>query len=181
MKHWLTPLVSGIIVTMTSSSTFPAWGESKEDDLVLVYPPRQHETAAEQIFLIGSAPGPVFVNGNPIEQSADGHFAPSFPLKMGKNRFRLRYKDQEISVAVTRVSPVPQPPPEGGFAPDSLTPASPWTRLPEESICLDAIGSPQAEVSVKLNDRVIPLTEQSQNALPPNYAVLTGENQPLLS
>lgn len=178
MKYSLTPLVSGVIVAMTSSLSFPAWGESKED-LVLVYPPQQHETTAEQIFLIGSAPGPVFVNGNPIEQSTDGHFAPSFPLKMGKNQFQVRYQDQEISVEVTRVSPVPQPPPEGGFAPNSLTPASPLARLPGESICLDAIGSPQGTVSVRLNDRVIPLTEQPRHALPPNYAVLTGKNQPL--
>lgn len=178
MKHWLTPALSAVIVAMSSSVNFPAFGET-ENDLVLVYPPQEHETTAKQIFLIGSAPGPVFVNGKRIEQSADGHFAPSFSLKKGKNQFTLRHDSQEISVAVTRVSPVPQLPPQGGFAPDSLTPSSPIARLPGESICLEAIGSPQGKVSVTLNDRVIPLTEQSQSPLPPNYAVLTGENQPL--
>jgi len=178
MKYWLSPVISSIVVTLTSSFGLPAVG-TPEQDFVLVYPPQQHETTAEQIFLIGTAPGPVFVNGKRIEQSPDGHFAPSFPLNMGNNQFKLRYNNQTRLVEVTRISPVPQPPPEGGFAPDSLTPSSPIARLPGELICLEAIGSPQGEVSVALNDRVIPLTKQSQHPLPPNYAVLTGDNDPL--
>jgi N-acetylmuramoyl-L-alanine amidase len=180
MKHWFPPLLSTLIVTLTSSFSFPAFGETKQG-LTLVYPPLTHQTTADRIFLIGTAPvtETVYVNGNPIEQSAAGHFAPSFPLQRGDNQFTLRYNNQEIRVEVTRVSAVPEPPPEGGFASNSLTPSQPIARLPEELICLEAVGSPQAEVFVTLNNQVIPLAKQSRHPLPPNYAVLTGNNQPL--
>lgn len=176
MKYWFTPFLSGLMLTHALS--FSAFGET-EQSLILVYPPSQHETTADQIFLIGTAPGAVSVNGKPIQQSASGHFAPSFPLKMGENQFILHYNNQEIQVQVTRISPVPIPPPEGGFASNSLIPSQPQSRLPEELICLEALGSPQGEVSVTLNNQVISLAEQSRHPLPPNYAVLTGDNHPL--
>jgi N-acetylmuramoyl-L-alanine amidase len=53
------------------------------------------------------------------------------------------------------------------------------TRQVGELICLEAIGSPQAEVTATLDEQVIPLLPQARQALPPNYAVLTGENAPL--
>ncbi len=184
MKHWLIPLLSVLILlstliaTITGSSTTPAVSETR-DELFLAYPPQQHETTAEQIFFIGTAPGSVEINGNPIEQSDAGHFAPSFPLDMGENQFNLTHQDQEISVTVTRVSPVPKPPPEGGFVKDSIQPSQPLERLPGELICLEAIGSPQAEVSATLDNREITLAPQSKQALPSNYAALTGNNEPI--
>ncbi len=176
MKNWLTPFFSGLMLTTYISS--PTLGETKQD-LTLVYPPQEHQTTAEQIFLIGTAPGTVYVNGTPIQQSAAGHFAPSFPLRMGGNQFTVRYNDQEVTVEVTRVAPVPTPPQNGGFAPNSLFPSQPITRQAGEAICLEAIGSPQAEVTATLGEQVIPLAPQSKHALPPNYAVLTGKNAPL--
>jgi len=163
---------------VTSYATFPALGETKQE-LTVVYPPQTHQTTADQIFLIGTAPGRVYVNGTPIEQSSAGHFAPSFPLNIGDNQFTLRYQDQEVSIQVTRVPPVPPPPATGGFVSESLVPSQPMTRQVGELICLEAIGSPQVEVRATLNEQVIPLLPQARHALPPNYAVLTGENAPL--
>ena len=184
MKHWFNFLLFSLILLatvtliLTHSGTSPALGED-QDELYLAYPPSEHETSAEQIFLIGTAPGAVSVNGSPIEQNDAGHFAPSFPLEMGENEFTLHHDDQEISVEVTRVSAIPEPPEGGGFVSDSVTPSQPIARLPEELICLEAIGSPQGKVQVTLNDRAISLKPQPKNLLPPNYGVLTGNNEPL--
>ena len=66
--------------------------------LFLVYPPPEHETTAEKIFLIGTASptGKVTVNDKTIERSDAGHFAPSFPLDMGENVFTIRHGDKEL-------------------------------------------------------------------------------------
>ncbi|NET65843.1 MAG: N-acetylmuramoyl-L-alanine amidase [Moorea sp. SIO1G6] len=154
---------------------------SAEQPLFLAYPPREHKTTAEQIFLIGTAAptSQVLVNGKPIPRSQSGNFAPSFPLQLGENRFTLRYLNQEIQVTVTRLSTEPELPAGLGFAKDSLTPAADIARLPGEQICFGAIASPRARVSVTLGNQQISLLPQSQDAqLPSNFAVLTGQNQP---
>ena len=180
MKYWLTPLLGASFVGLAIPLSSPSIAQTN-DELVLVYPPRQHETTAEQIFLIGTSSDTVYVNGNPIEQTQAGHFAPSFPLEMGKNQFTLRDGNQTIAVEVTRVSPLPEPPPEGGLAPETLTPSQPIARSRNESICLSAVGTGNAEVYATLNNQVIPLSPQTKPSLPPNYAVLTGNNEPLPS
>lgn len=69
--------------------------------LMVVYPPAEHQTTANQIFLIGTAPkGEVLVNGKPINRSPAGHFAPSFPLKVGDNLFTLRYQNQQVVIKI---------------------------------------------------------------------------------
>ncbi|MBW4522558.1 MAG: N-acetylmuramoyl-L-alanine amidase [Scytolyngbya sp. HA4215-MV1] len=156
----------------------PVWAAPS---LFVAYPPAQHETTANRIFLIGTAPpqGEVLINGKPIARNAAGHFAPSFPLQLGENLFTLRYGDQEIQIRVTRLSSVPVLPPGLGFAKDSLTPAVDVGRLPNEEICFGAIAPANAFVSVKLANQVIPLSLQSQAfELPENAAVLTQQNQP---
>ncbi|AFZ45342.1 cell wall hydrolase/autolysin [Halothece sp. PCC 7418] len=177
MKNWLTPLLSGFLLTSYISSP-PAFAQSKQD-LMLVYPPKQHQTTAEKIFLIGTASATVYVNGQPIEQSAAGHFAPSFPLQMGDNQFTIRSGDEQVTRRITRISPVPTPPSDGGFAPNSLFPSQPITRQVGETICLEAVGTPQGEVTATVAEQIIPLLPQAKHALPPNYAVLTGNNAPL--
>jgi N-acetylmuramoyl-L-alanine amidase len=155
----------------------PAWAEQP---LFVAYPPTQHETTANQIFLIGTAPpqGEVLVNGKPIVRNTAGHFAPSFPLQMGENQFTLRYQSQEIKLAVTRIPSEPEVPTGLTFAKDSLTPNANIARLPDELLCFGAIAPPKATVSVKLADQVIPLAPQPQTVLPANSAVLTNQNQP---
>lgn len=151
-----------------------------EQPLFLTYPPAKHETTADRIFLIGTAPsmGEVQVNGTVIDRSSAGHFAPSFPLRLGENRFTLRYQNQELNVTVTRLSTQPEIPTGLAFGKESLTPAVDLARQPGEWVCFSAIAAPGAIVSVKLGNQTIGLPQIQPIALPPNSAVLTQQNQP---
>jgi N-acetylmuramoyl-L-alanine amidase len=151
------------------------------ESLYLSYPPRNYQTSAQQIFFIGSAPpqGDVFINSQVIRRSPAGHFAPSFPLQLGENRFTLRYGSQDIQVVVTRISSQPEPPRGPTFSQNSLSPATNITRLPEEPICFSTIAPPNATVSVRLGNQTLPLAPQTSFVqLPPNSAVLNAQNQP---
>lgn len=161
----------------------PAWADQS---LSVVYPPNDHQTTSERIFLVGTAPpvGEVLVNDKRIERSRGGHFAPSFPLQVGDNIFKLRYqgvtgKRQQVQIKVKRLSTAPESPVGLAFAKDSLTPAVDIARLPGELICFGAIAPPKATVSVQLSNQNIPLLPQFQQVqLPANSAALTGQNQP---
>ncbi|MGK7924419.1 MAG: N-acetylmuramoyl-L-alanine amidase, partial [Spirulina sp.] len=144
---------------------------ARAESLFLAYPPTDHQTTAERIFLIGTAApeGNVSINGRDIQRSPAGHFAPSFPLRLGANNFVLRYGREEIRVTVTRKSDRPVIPTGANFAPDSLAPARDIARLPGEPICFGAIAAPRARVVVRIGDREIPLSPQAQSSqLPPN-------------
>lgn len=149
--------------------------------LFVAYPPANHQTTADRIFLIGTAPatGDVSVNGNRISRTAVGHFAPSFPLQIGENLFTLRYENQEVKIQVKRQSNQPEVPVGLAFAKDSLTPKVDLASLPGEYICFGAIAPVNAEVSVKLAGVTIPLKARSQVELPDNKSVLLGENSPI--
>ncbi|MGC1393183.1 MAG: N-acetylmuramoyl-L-alanine amidase [Coleofasciculaceae cyanobacterium] len=153
-----------------------------EQPLYVAYPPANHQTTAQQIFLIGSAPatGEVLVNGKAIARSSSGNFAPSFPLQLGENLFTLRYQNQELKIKVTRQSTAPVLPVGLAFAKDSLTPAVDIAKMPGELICFGAIAPPKATVSVKLGNQTIPLMARNQDVqLPPNSAILTQQEQPI--
>ncbi len=170
------------IASIAASLVLIAPAVRAESPLFLAYPPPNHETTASQIFLIGTAPptGTVLVNGQAIARSPAGHFAPSFPLQVGENPFRLQYQDQEIQLTITRLATTPPLPVGANFAPDSLEPAVDIARLPGELICLSAIAPPQATVTAQLGGQTLALTEQPyQVLLPDNAAVLTGLNQPI--
>lgn len=170
----------GGIVSLSMATV--AWAEQP---LSIVYPSDGHETTAAEIFLIGTAPptGTVSINGQPIERSPAGHFAPSFPLQLGENTFVLQYQDgsqpaQTVTLQVIRQAA--QPSPIGvAFAEGSLTPAVDTARLPSEPICFSAIAPDQAEVTVSLMGQTIALLPQPSPSLPPNSAVLTFSNQPI--
>jgi len=169
-------LVGGAVAIST-----PAWARSP---LSVVYPPPEHQTIAERIFFIGSAPRnePVFINGEKIEKrSKSGHFAPSLPLKVGENVFKIRYQDQEKEIKVTRIGKEL----EGkdlAFVPDSLVPNVNITRLPNEPICFSAVAPPDTHVSAKIGRSKIVLLPQVESIeLPPNYAVLTAQTEPEIS
>ena len=158
--------------------TSSAWAEQP---LYISYPPANHQTTASRIFFIGTAPaaGDVLVNGTRIARSAAGHFAPSFPLQLGVNRFTVRYQNQTVQIKVTRTSTQPTQPTGLEFGKDSLTPAVDIARMPGEFICFSAIAPPKATVSVQLANQTIPLLPQSQDVqLPANSAALTQANQP---
>ena len=156
----------------------PAWAKQP---LYVAYPPANHQTTAQRIFLVGSAPptGEVLINGKSIARSPGGNFAPSFPLQLGENLFTLRYQNQEVRIKVTRKSTESVLPIGLAFAKDSLTPAVDIAKMPGELICFGAIAPPKATVAVKLGNETIPLMPQSQDVqLPPNSAVLTQTDQP---
>ena len=174
MKKLLGLLILGFIVT----SSVVALAVSS---FLVVYPPNNHQTRSEKIFLIGTAPpdGQVLINGKPINRSQAGHFAPSFPLQLGENLFTVRHQNQELKIQVTRLTTQPELPQELGFAKDSLIPAADIARLPGELICFSAIAPPNASVSVNLANKIISLAPQPQQvSLPSNSAALTGNNQP---
>jgi len=161
--------------------TTPAIAENTR--LFLAYPPLEHETVSDRIFLIGTADPdrPVFVNGTPIEnRSESGHFAPSIPLDLGENQLILTQGDDTITVNVTRSPATPTVPPGMTVVPDSLSPQVDLTRQPGELICFAAQAVPNAEVAVNWAGQGIPLAPQADAvALPPNYAVLTAQNAPM--
>lgn len=182
-KFWGLTLLAILLILISNMGISIAIAK-KPPSLLIVYPPNNHQTTSDKIFLIGSAApdGEVLVNGRAIERSRAGYFAPTFPLKMGDNRFAVRHKNQEVRLNVTRTSNDPQIPAGAVFAKDSLTPSQNIARLPNELICFGAIASPNAIVSVQLNNKTLPLLPQSQTIqLPPNSAVLTATNQPTKS
>lgn len=151
--------------------------------LQVVYPPAQHETTAEQIFLIGTGDpdAPVTVNGEPLmRRSPAGHFAPSFPLQPGENQFVVQQGSETLTLQVTRVSPLPPLPQGVAFAEGTLMPATDIARSPNDVLCFGAIAPPNAQVSITLANQTLPLAPQpARPTLPPNYAVLTNQNEPL--
>ncbi|BAB76698.1 N-acetylmuramoyl-L-alanine amidase [Trichormus variabilis NIES-23] len=173
VKKVLIPVILSFVVTSSVALA--------SSPLKVVYPPTNHQTSAEKIFFIGTAPpnGQVLVNGKPINRSRSGHFAPSFPLQLGENIFTIRHQNQELQIKVTRLSNQPELPQGLAFAKGSLTPTADIARLPGELICFSAIAPPNASVSVKLaNDTVVLLPQPQQAILPSNLAALTGQNQP---
>ena len=153
-----------------------------QQPLSVVYPPIGHQTTSAKIFLIGTSEveGQVTVNGELIKRSPQGHFAPSFPLNLGENSFILRQNNQEIAIKVTRISNQPTVPKQLGFTPDSLVPQVNISRLVGETICFQAVALPQAEVTVNLLGKQIPLLPANESVgLPANSAVLVGANQPI--
>ena len=154
-----------------------------EASLFLAYPPPEHETTAEKIFLIGTASptGEVTVNDKSIERSDAGHFAPSFPLEMGENVFTIRHEDEELEITVIRNSSEPEIPEGVALAPDYLTPAVDVAILPEELICFGAVAPPNAEVSVKVGtSKILLLPQIAPVDLPLNSAVFTAETEPII-
>jgi N-acetylmuramoyl-L-alanine amidase len=152
--------------------------------LYIAYPPADHQTTAQQIFLIGTASpdAEVQVNGKVIDRSPAGHFAPSFPLEVGENQFILKHQDQEIILNITRRSSTPELPQGVAFISDSLQPNVNIAKRPGEQVCFSAVAPPQAQVSVQIAEQTIPLMAQvSTIELPDNKAVLTDTNQPINS
>lgn len=153
-------------------------------ELFLAYPPANHQTTAEQIFFIGSAPArtSVTLNGQLLQRSRTGNFAPVFPLQLGENVFTFRAGAEEIQRVVIRNPAGPVLPPPLGFAPDSLWPNQNIARLPRERICFRAVAPQGAQVWAEVGTTEIPLQPQGPSLrLPPNSALLTGQNQPQVS
>jgi N-acetylmuramoyl-L-alanine amidase len=167
-------LIGGMV-----TSILPAQAKSP---LSIVYPPPEHQTVAEKIFFIGSAPSnkPVFINGKAIKNRSNlGHFAPSLPLKIGENVFKIRYENEEIKIKITRNSSQPEVPEDLNFGENSLRPNVNIARLPDEPICFSAIAPNDAQVSAKIGrSKIVLLPQVASIDLPSNSAVLTAKNTP---
>lgn len=170
--------LSSILVLSAVEIAAPAYSDS---DIYIAYPPDRHETTADRIFLIGTAPvgGEVKVNGQVISRSPGGHFAPSFPLDRGENTFTLRHGNQEKQITIIRNAALPPAPIGLNFAEGSLAPQVNIAKPPGEQVCFSAIAPNKATVTVTLGQQTLPLTALSSlPELPPNSAVLTEDNQP---
>lgn len=179
-KNWSLLGLTGVLVGAVSITSVAL----AEQPLFVAYPADGYETTATQIFIIGTAPavGEVILNGQKIERSDAGHFAPSLPLRLGENIFDLRYGDQRLKLRVTRTSTEPLAPTGAAFAAGSLTPAVDIARLPGELVCFGAIAPPDSKVMVILGSQTIPLLPQINSIeLPPNSAVLTQQDQPTIT
>lgn len=158
----------------------PVWAQ---DSLFLAYPPAEHQTTADRIFLIGTASpeSPVQINGVSIEnRSPAGHFAPTVPLEMGVNTLTLRQGAEQLTVQVTRLPATPVIPEGQLFLPDSLMPQVDLARPAGESVCFTAIARPTAQITVRWGDTETSLAPAfNAVTLPPNSAVLTNQNAPV--
>lgn len=133
----------------------------------IVYPPPNHETTADRIFLIGTAPArdAVTINGTPVRRSKAGHFAPSFPLQIGSNTFSLKAGGTSLSLSVKRLPATP------GDGLTALQPDRESLHLPGEWVCFGATAPKDATVTVTLGDRSLKLAPVGPT-LPDNSAVL---------
>ncbi|MBF2098892.1 MAG: N-acetylmuramoyl-L-alanine amidase, partial [Gloeomargaritaceae cyanobacterium C42_A2020_066] len=140
--------------------------------LQIVYPPDGHRTPSNRIFLIGTAPvaQPVTVNGQRIQRSPSGHFAPSFPLAVGPNRFQIQAGPERLELEVRREQPPVQAEP--------LRPAGRVARRVHEPLCYAAVAPPQTRVELSLGNRRVSLQPDAAQTLPANSAVLTDQTQP---
>lgn len=148
--------------------------------LKVVYPPANHETTADSIFIIGSANpnGTVVINDKPIQRSPQGNFAPSFPLQMGKNELRIRYGKEEIRRIVTKVSNQPNIQDILSLSPSLLSPQVNLSKLPNELVCFEALAPLNSQIVVNLGTKTLNLTPELTIAdLPPNSAILIDQNQ----
>lgn len=172
-KSWIGAAFATVILTQ------PTFAQTT---LKVVYPPPNHETTSDRIFLIGTAPANVVVTvkGKVIgDRSPSGHFSPSIPLQLGSNTVTLQAQDQTLTLVVKRLSALPPIPKGFTFAEGSLTPAVDIARQVGEPICFSAIAPAKSQVSVRLAKQTLTLYPQTKSvSLPPNSAVLTAANAP---
>lgn len=158
----------------------PEIAHAQQQDLFIAYPPAGHQTTSHQIFIIGTGAGAVTINGQTVEQSNDGHFAPSFPLQMGANRFVIQQGNQSQTLTINRNSRHGTLPTPRQFVPESVVPQTDLTRLVHESICLSAAAPPNVTVTAQVAGRIVNLFPQPRSStLPPNSAILTDQNAPI--
>lgn len=167
----------GVIYTFSLTlMTQPVYAQ----DFKVVYPPANHKTTADSIFIIGSANpnGTVVINDSPIQRSPQGNFAPSFPLQMGENELRIRYGKEEIRRIVTKVSNQPNIQDILSLSPSLLSPQVNLSKLPNELVCFEALAPLNSQIAVNLGTKTLNLTPELIIAdLPPNSAILIDQNQ----
>lgn len=148
----------------------------------IAYPPENHRTFSPSIFFIGNTPPStsVTVNGQLVRRSPAGHFAPSFPLRLGANRFLFTVNSpagtERIMRVVTRLATTQNAPRDrAAILKNSVLPRADVWKQPGEVTCFEAIGTPNATANLRFGSSVLPLSEQTEAiALPAANAILTG-------
>jgi N-acetylmuramoyl-L-alanine amidase len=171
----LCPLVTPVVMAQL------AVPDATSKSLYVSYPPADHQTSADRIFLIGSAPseGKVSINSKSVPRSLKGHFASVFNLKVGKNSFEVDYKGQTKTIVVTRSAAAKADTPKDNFDPKSLEPQGDMARMPGELVCFGANAPAKSKVQVNVAGQDIKLQEQTKNIeLPDNKSALIDQNQP---
>jgi N-acetylmuramoyl-L-alanine amidase len=175
-KYWQLGIFGSITISCLAATSVIA-----AEALYVSYPPADYQTAADRIFVIGSAPseGQVSIDNKPVPRSQKGHFASVFNLKVGKNTFNINYKGERKTIVVTRSSGSTTPPPTDNFVANSLEPQGDIARMPGELVCFGASAPPKAKVRVNISGQDIKLQEQTKQVeLPDNKAALIDNNQP---
>lgn len=166
--------VSGLLAS-------PALAQTAQG-LTVVFPSSGYQTTSDRIFFIGTAPAsmPVTLNGQALtDRSPAGHFAPTRPLKLGENTFRLVAGGQTRVIVIKRLPAAPPAPSGLAFGTGSLAPTAETMRLPGERLTFSAIAPPGATVTVLWAGRRVPLAPQPPRfTLPDNKAGLIARNQP---
>jgi N-acetylmuramoyl-L-alanine amidase len=168
-----------IVVPVVMAQLTPTDATSKS--LYVSYPPADYQTAADRVFLIGSAPseGKVSINNKSVPRSLKGHFASVFNLKVGKNSFEVDYKGQTKTIVVTRSAVAKTDAPKDNFDPKSLEPQGDMARMPGELVCFGANAPAKSKVQVNVAGQDIKLQEQTKSVeLPDNKSALIDQNQP---
>ncbi len=174
-------IVSSSICVPLVAAQLVAPQQATSKSLYVSYPPADYQTAADRVFLIGSAPvaGKVSVNHKFVPRSQQGHFASVFDLKVGKNTFEVDYKGQSKTIVVTRSAAATSDLPKDKLVPNSLEPQADIARMPGELVCFGANGPTKAKVNVNVAGQDIKLQEQTNSVeLPDNKAALIDKNQP---
>jgi N-acetylmuramoyl-L-alanine amidase len=172
---FLCPIVAPIVMAQLATPS------ATSKSLYVSYPPANHQTSADRIFLIGSAPseGSVSINSKSVPRSLKGHFASVFNLKVGKNSFEVDYKGQTKTIVVTRSAAAKADTPNDNFDPKSLEPQGDMARMPGELVCFGANAPAKSKVQVNVSGQDIKLQEQTKNIeLPDNKSALIDQNQP---
>jgi N-acetylmuramoyl-L-alanine amidase len=172
---FLSPFVTPMVMAQMAAPS------ATSKSLYVSYPPADYQTAADRIFLIGSAPseGKVSINNKSVPRSEKGHFASVFNLKVGKNSFEVDYKGQTKTIVVTRSTATPTDIPTDNFTPNSLEPQGDMARMPGELVCFGANAPGKSKVRVNVAGQDIKLQEQKNSVeLPDNKSALIDKNQP---
>ncbi|NJK72253.1 MAG: hypothetical protein HC926_02475, partial [Synechococcaceae cyanobacterium SM2_3_60] len=144
-----------------------------------IYPPANHTTSAASIFFIGTAPAAVTVNGEPIRQSPNGHFAPSFPLDLGLNTFTFASGGATVQRSVTRVGRLQSVPRDRAMIAEVSPSQATWLQ-PTEPLCFTVLGTPNAVVSLQLWQQRFVMPEVPVMTLPAAASdLLAGVDQPV--
>jgi N-acetylmuramoyl-L-alanine amidase len=140
----LLKLVTCFCLALVLTLGMPVFGQSPTPltELFISHPPNNHQTSADRIYFIGSAPpgADVTINGQKIDLTPARNFAPTLPLQPGTNTFRIRQGAKEIVINVNRTAGGNDKTVERGFEESSRQPRA-AAATPGESPCNTSTAS----------------------------------------